>query len=585
MDPAATDTDLDLYDHWLTGSPSLEQSEGSWPQDSLDNLLCCNCSQPWTSGCQCWSSWSDADFSQSQGTDVGSVYSSQSAVNSDGFEPTAASDGNDHFVNKPSTKAKRSRRLSKAAVTALRTWLNRHKHYPYPTLEEREQLHQATGLSHAQITNWFSNTRRRKLAKRAPAAQTNAVDISQQSPLERWKNSPPQCEAAATTDIVRALEAMPSWEDDITSSDPSPHDCSSNTSSASLIFGAPSISTFTHSQSSGSEMSPADFQRTIQRPPTPMSSNRPRRRRRKPPRFRSAQRNPRLDKPQKYQCTFCTDSFRTKYDWARHEKSLHLPVDRWPCAPEGGLVYDDEGVARCVFCQCLGVDEDHLNQHDYSACREKPSEQRTFDRKDHLRQHLKLLHGVDYHPSMDEWHESRAPFISSRCGFCDATFSSWTDRVEHVAAHFKDGADIINWKGDWGFDPEIQRTVKNAMPPYLLGRERHTMDPWKTSALWGSADREEILDSFMEVDEDVPNAFNRYTGLHERLVAYIRGEIANGICPSDKMLQQRARQISFGHDDPWDQTYADYDPMWLASVKKEAGLRPLWGLYDDYDES
>ena len=130
MDPAATDTDLELYDHWLTGSPSHEQLEGSWPQESLDNLLCCNCSQPWTFGCQCWSSWSDADFSQSQGTDVGSVYSSQSAFNSDGFEPTAASDGNDHFVDKPSTKAKRSRRLSKDAVTTLRTWLNRHKHSP-----------------------------------------------------------------------------------------------------------------------------------------------------------------------------------------------------------------------------------------------------------------------------------------------------------------------------------------------------------------------------------------------------------------------------------------------------------------------
>lgn len=25
-----------------------------------------------------------------------------------------------------------------------------------------------------------------------------------------------------------------------------------------------------------------------------------------------------------YQCTFCTETFKTKHDWQRHEKSLHL---------------------------------------------------------------------------------------------------------------------------------------------------------------------------------------------------------------------------------------------------------------------
>ncbi|KAL4938595.1 hypothetical protein BDV06DRAFT_231647 [Aspergillus oleicola] len=581
LDAAPAATNLELYDDWVSANTSLEQPETSWHQEYL---LGCNCSQSWTFNCQCWSPWSDANFSQSQGTDVGSVHSSQSAISPDGLDPTASSERNDPSVDKSSTKAKGCRRLSKDAVTVLRTWLNRHRHYPYPTQEEREQLHRETGLSNAQISNWFSNTRRRKLAKRASVAQTNAVDISQQTPLERWKNSPPQCEAAAATDIVRALEAMPSWKDDMSSSVPSQQECSSHSSSASFIVGAPSLSTFTHSQSSGSEISPADFQRRIQRPPTPMPSGRPRRRRRKLPRFRNAQGNRKSDKPQQYQCTFCTDSFRTKYDWARHEKSLHLPVDRWPCAPRGGLVCDDDGVTICVFCQCQGADDDHLNQHDYLACREKPSEQRTFDRKDHLRQHLKLIHGVYYHFTMDEWHESRASMVSSRCGFCDATFSSWTDRVDHVAGHFKDGTDMVHWKGDWGFDAEIQRMVKNAMPPYLLSHERHTMDPWKSSALWGATDSEEVVDSFIKADEDVPNAFNRYTSLHEQLVAYIRGEMAHGICPSDKMLQQRARQISYGHDDPWDQTYADYDPLWLASVKHAAGLGPLGGL-DGHDES
>lgn len=33
-----------------------------------------------------------------------------------------------------------------------------------------------------------------------------------------------------------------------------------------------------------------------------------------------------------YECTFCTDSFKTKYDWQRHEKSLHLSLESWQYA-------------------------------------------------------------------------------------------------------------------------------------------------------------------------------------------------------------------------------------------------------------
>jgi uncharacterized Zn-finger protein len=36
-----------------------------------------------------------------------------------------------------------------------------------------------------------------------------------------------------------------------------------------------------------------------------------------------------------FQCTFCTESFKVKYDWLRHEKSLHLSMEKWTCAPLG----------------------------------------------------------------------------------------------------------------------------------------------------------------------------------------------------------------------------------------------------------
>lgn len=31
----------------------------------------------------------------------------------------------------------------------------------------------------------------------------------------------------------------------------------------------------------------------------------------------------------RYQCTFCTDTFKTKHDWQRHERALHLSLDQW----------------------------------------------------------------------------------------------------------------------------------------------------------------------------------------------------------------------------------------------------------------
>ena len=41
------------------------------------------------------------------------------------------------------------------------------------------------------------------------------------------------------------------------------------------------------------------------------------------------------EKKRMFQCTFCTDTFKSKYDWTRHEKSLHLSLEKWICAPSG----------------------------------------------------------------------------------------------------------------------------------------------------------------------------------------------------------------------------------------------------------
>ncbi|GIC93602.1 uncharacterized protein Aud_010090 [Aspergillus udagawae] len=451
-------------------------------------------------------------------------------------------------------------RLRPDAVRILRAWFQEHRDDPYPSERGKDDLARQTGLSVTQISNWFNNARRSKSRSSLTQRGGRRDDNSLLSPLERWENSPPETEAAATADIMRALEEQPYISNNTATRSSAPDGCSSNSSSASFIPMAPSASSFGRSQSSGSEMNFNRSQARYQRPPTPIPGKRSRRRR-----YRVRSLRKQRDKERRgYQCTFCADSFLTKYDWQRHEKALHLPVDRWVCSPHGGVV-ELGNVHVCAFCHSPETSPEHLASHNLLACHMRPFDERIFFRKDHLKQHLKLTHNVGWLPSMEQWREMQNE-ITSRCGFCGSTFSAWDERVEHVAEHFKTGADMIQWKGDWGFDPDIQKQVQNAMPPYLLGYERNTMDPWRVTDVPGT-----LEDDGSPLDGSIPNALSKYSNLQRDLVAYIRSQLAANIYPSDLELQDTARLIAYGNNDRWNQTYAD-DPAWLEMIKREAGL-------------
>jgi hypothetical protein len=57
------------------------------------------------------------------------------------------------------------------------------------------------------------------------------------------------------------------------------------------------------------------------------------------------------------------------------------------------------------------------------------------------------------------------PDIASRCGFCAVKMSTWVDRTDHIAEHFKSGRTMADWQGDWGFDEEVLKMVESAVPP------------------------------------------------------------------------------------------------------------------------
>lgn len=160
------------------------------------------------------------------------------------------------------------------------------------------------------------------------------------------------------------------------------------------------------------------------------------------------------------------ETFRTKHDWQRHEKSLHLSLERWVCCPKSPRALNSEtNQVCCVFCGVVDPDNSHIESHNYTSCQERHLDERTFYRKDHLRQHLRLVHSTKYQNwSMDSW-KVPTPDIRSRCGFCGVLLNTWPVRVDHLAEHFKQGSDMKNWKGDWGFDGAILSIVENAIPP------------------------------------------------------------------------------------------------------------------------
>lgn len=174
------------------------------------------------------------------------------------------------------------------------------------------------------------------------------------------------------------------------------NDTSNDSNGSFSLFRAPSISslettaTGMSSGSLGSHNSAYSYgSRLSLGSMNSLKSKERRRRRRLPTRAPKPDAN---ESPRLFQCTFCTDRFKSKYDWSRHEKSLHLSLEKWICAPLGKVIVDKAtGKRKCVYCDDLEPSEEHLTSHHHSACEEKGLESRTFYRKDHLRQHLRLM--------------------------------------------------------------------------------------------------------------------------------------------------------------------------------------------------
>ncbi|KAJ5202207.1 hypothetical protein N7449_004286 [Penicillium cf. viridicatum] len=443
-----------------------------------------------------------------------------------------------------------------------------------PPLPQRS-LREYRGLPRRKSRYMIQETNQRPNAVFIPPSSGSA------DPLERWKESHPEGEAASLSAIQNALE---------------------NPSSYSGVNQLPSIAGFgagnlfqTHrrpasrgpSTTSGESAASASSQRSNRSGVSVLSngsqaaSDKTSGGIRKKQAGATRKKRSSTNQPRMFCCTFCCDKFKNKFDWMRHEKSLHLNLESWVCAPFGGSVLlPSTDRVHCAYCNQLDPRLKHLEEHKHGPCQQQT---RSLRRKDHLVQHLRVFH-LETIPLIDDWKRVVSK-IPSRCGFCDGRMSTWDERADHLTFHFRKGCTMANWIGDHEFPPEIAQ-VTHSVPPYMLDFESRSFVPFsatngavndhlsqmlsRASFLDAAGEHQttpESLDPELQpVQEDNLQSYTEVLTRH--LSHYAQQMMRDGVIPTDEMFQLEARQLLFDSEDQWNQTMAD-NLEWLAKFRGE----------------
>lgn len=360
--------------------------------------------------------------------------------------------------------SKRAGTRSAKKTRPLSHWFACHLEHPYPSEDEKDTLAKQCGLSRTQVINWFANARRRhrvsaqslfnstKVFRQGSPMPRSILDTL--SPMERWRSSPPDDEPVSAGTIERALNQSPQEGSDYFGSYGSGREGSISSASGdsgvyrrwSFNRAMPnSLGGSAHSHQSGDlAFIPHSANNSVDGDSvgnkSPIVGTR--------------------SKNTAFQCTFCLQSFRKRYDWVRHERSIHLPgLDSWICRvplppDQSFLVWRvDQTNPECIFCGEPSPTHDHIQSHEFQTCAGRPASERTFTRKDHLWQHLHKFHHCK---KWEGWKPNLALLqhkqdkLKSQCGFCNVTMNSWEERTQHLASHFRRGATMAEWTGGPG---------------------------------------------------------------------------------------------------------------------------------------
>jgi hypothetical protein len=188
--------------------------------------------------------------------------------------------------------------------------------------------------------------------------------------------------------------------------------------------------------------------------------SRPSRRGRKRWSGKIPQQKPKVIREKNFYCTFCTKAFTGRYEWSRHEETVHFPRKAWVCTPDLAV---QAAQTECPFCFTPHPGDEHLALHNFPHCANGAIDDRMFFRYDHLLQHIMQRHMKEL-PNHNALSSSGFQLWSSgfqlwcieampippdspvlRCGFCGARCKDWDSRVSHIASHLRANIDKSEW--------------------------------------------------------------------------------------------------------------------------------------------
>lgn len=303
-------------------------------------------------------------------------------------------------------KPRKSRaNLPKLAVAILKAWLQEHGNDPYPSDIEKRELSARTGLETKQINYWFMNARKRNLN----GGYNSSTSCSDAESLGSWTpvrgRSPQRLPTAIRGSSTDSLSSS-LWCSDSEVSRPSKRGRKRRYSSdVPLNNRKGSRSTSTSVATNSGWKYDCNFQ-----------------------------------------CTFCGTSLSSK-SWRRHEETQHVPQMYWTCMATGSTLSDGNGSkTRCALCGEPGVN--CTKDHRVDDCLNRPEKDRTFERKDHLRQHFRNFHP---HSTLHDDVAAAWEFKNTAtdrpwpCGFCLEILPNWNTREQHIANHFRQGSTMKSW--------------------------------------------------------------------------------------------------------------------------------------------
>ena len=459
-----------------------------------------------------------------------------------------------HLTAKPPASSKRIGTQSRIPIEARQILEDEFANNPYPCSWEMDIIAHQANLDIKKVRNWYNNTRARKKVEDAdfcdgfrelltgekrtlkPKLSKGSLEVcnmhsayafhSPQPPMAKCLTQSSHQEATRIPDVQLAINEHPlkgNYQDDTWISIGTGRRSSLVTSVASSEGTEPT--TYTAS-SSGSHSNISSFGR-----------ERRRGRRRMAWKDSSHARNSingvnNSGQPQKdlaFFCTFCPRAFKTKYEWVRHENSVHALRTTWICCD-----VKDTQLVICPFCGHARPDGAHMAGHRYQQCRSQPESQRTFYRRDHFTQHLHHVHFANIkHPSVRvgcqsrlmetegsyfgcknlalTWRRFGAPMKRDdpmmHCGFCGKRSKDWRERCEHVAEHLR--ARDLDRSAWWGDRKENHLENLYSAVPYESFRCRYcqkifpdiqSMNEHSHCRVWSCR----FLRSFGDVAADMP---------------------------------------------------------------------------------